>query len=250
MPRRRVTKLEGDLLRARSRSATARAHFRLAVFHDNNSREGEAIPHSPAPGPATDRFCEKRYGGARGSDGSRGVIQRILVTGNAGSGKTTLVAEIGRAMSLPVFGLDQVVWRAGWTRTPKAERDSSLRALAERPRWAIDGVSSILESAADLVIFLDVSPALCTWRCARRNIRYLFRSRPGLPENCPEWRIAPTLLGIIWRFDRDVRPGILRRARSTRIGQQYWHVADNADRLNVLERLLAVNAEIARAAGA
>jgi adenylate kinase family enzyme len=159
--------------------------------------------------------------------------QRILVTGNAGSGKTTLAAEIGRAFSLPVFCLDQVVWRAGWKPTPKAERERLLRELADQPRWVLDGVSSVLAAAADLVILLDVSPVVCTWRCARRNLRYLLSSRPGLPENCPEWKIVPTLLRIIWRFDREERLGILQRARSARSWQLYWHVAGNAGRLRL-----------------
>ncbi|MGH8227132.1 MAG: tetratricopeptide repeat protein [Steroidobacteraceae bacterium] len=33
---------------AASRSASALAHFELAVFHDNNDREAEAIPHYAA----------------------------------------------------------------------------------------------------------------------------------------------------------------------------------------------------------
>lgn len=113
-----------------------------------------------------------------------------------------------------------------------------LRELADQPRWAIDGVSSILEAAADLVIFLDVPPVACTWRCARRNLPYLWRSRPGLPENCPEWKIVPMLLRIIWRFDRDVRPGILKRARRVHSGQAYWHITGGADGHKTLKRLV------------
>jgi Tetratrico peptide repeat len=45
MIRRRLSELEQGLLDARSRSAKALAHSRLAVFHDNNGREAEAIPH-------------------------------------------------------------------------------------------------------------------------------------------------------------------------------------------------------------
>jgi len=43
MRRRRISELEQALLDAPSRSAKALAHFRLAVFHDNNGREIEAI---------------------------------------------------------------------------------------------------------------------------------------------------------------------------------------------------------------
>jgi uncharacterized protein HemY len=37
--------LEASVSTARGRSAKARAHYALGLFHDNNSREGEAIPH-------------------------------------------------------------------------------------------------------------------------------------------------------------------------------------------------------------
>ena len=36
------------------------------------------------------------------------------------------------------------------------------------------------------------------------------QSRPGLPENCPEWRIAPTLGMIIMNFPDTARPIILQ----------------------------------------
>ena len=50
---------------------------------------------------------------------------KILVTGNAGSGKTTLAGELDIALSLPVFGLDQIVWRQDWQKTPVCEQDRS-----------------------------------------------------------------------------------------------------------------------------
>jgi hypothetical protein len=45
MPRRHAEVLKLAVLRARSTSARARAHYHLAVFHDRNSREADAIPH-------------------------------------------------------------------------------------------------------------------------------------------------------------------------------------------------------------
>jgi tetratricopeptide (TPR) repeat protein len=43
--RRSRRRLEADLASARSDADRARAHYALALFHDNNSREAEAIPH-------------------------------------------------------------------------------------------------------------------------------------------------------------------------------------------------------------
>ncbi|MFI4980413.1 MAG: AAA family ATPase [Nevskiales bacterium] len=151
------------------------------------------------------------------------------MTGNAGSGKSTLARELGAALRLPVHGLDRVVWQPGWRPTPLTQRDAMLRELAAGTGWVIDGVSRIIETQADLVVFLDVKPALCTWRCARRNWRYLFHSRPGLPENCPEILIIPQLLKIIWRFDRDVRPNILDRAAKAPPGRTYLRLQTSGE---------------------
>lgn len=43
--RRSRSRLEEAVSRASSRRELAAAHYELALFHDNNSREAEAIPH-------------------------------------------------------------------------------------------------------------------------------------------------------------------------------------------------------------
>ncbi|MBL6750876.1 MAG: hypothetical protein ISP90_10160 [Nevskia sp.] len=163
--------------------------------------------------------------------------RRILVTGNAGSGKSTLAGEIGRILALPVYGLDQIVWRPGWRSAPAQERDTALHELAAADAWVIDGVSRVVESNADLVVFLDLPPAACTLRCAKRNWRYLFRSRPGLPPDCPELLIVPKLLSIIWRFDKDVRPKLLERAARPLAGQAYRCLKTSRDIAELLAEL-------------
>lgn len=163
--------------------------------------------------------------------------QKILITGNAGSGKTTLANQLARKTGLPVFGLDTIVWGPGWTKPPREEINTQINALTARPTWIIDGVSSIAERAADTVVFLDRSPAACTWNCAKRNWRYLFRPRPGMPENCPEALIIPRLLEIIWRFNANVRPGILERMAETAPNQKYTCVSNTGGRQKVMSLL-------------
>lgn len=125
---------------------------------------------------------------------------RIHVTGNAGAGKTTLARKLGAELSLPVIHLDQVVWAPGWKKVPPRAQQEALIRITRPDLWIIEGVSDIARKQADIVIFLDTPRHVCIWRCAKRNVRYLFKSRPELPVNCPEWRIWPKLLNIIWRF--------------------------------------------------
>jgi adenylate kinase family enzyme len=136
-------------------------------------------------------------------------MPRIHVTGNAGSGKTSLAAALGDALELPVFGLDNIVWGPGWEKIPASIRGPKERALVSKQHWIIEGVSPIVREAADTIIFLDVGRPTCFFRCLKRNWRYLFKSRPGLPENCPEILIIPKLIKIVWRFPRRMRPTIL-----------------------------------------
>jgi len=133
---------------------------------------------------------------------------RIHVTGNAGSGKSTLAKNIGDILGINVYGLDKVVWQAGWKKTPINEQRRIQEELVSRPQWIIEGVSSIARQAADCIILLDFPRGVCYMRCAKRNWRYLFSSRPGLPDNCPEINIVATLVKIIWCFPDIVKPAI------------------------------------------
>jgi len=134
---------------------------------------------------------------------------RIHITGNAGSGKSTFAKNIGDILGLQVYGLDKIVWKEGWEKTSLYERKSLEEEIAEKPQWIIEGVSSIARQAADITIFLDFPRNVCYLRCVKRNWRYLFNSRPGLPDNCPEIKIIPTLVKIIWQFPYMSKPIII-----------------------------------------
>jgi adenylate kinase family enzyme len=138
-----------------------------------------------------------------------GKYMRIHITGNAGSGKSTFAKNIGDILGLHVYGLDKIVWKEGWEKTPLHERKSLEEEISEKPQWIIEGVSSIARQAADITIFLDFPRSVCYLRCVKRNWRYLFSSRPGLPDNCPEIKIIPTLAKIIWQFPYMAKPIII-----------------------------------------
>lgn len=154
-------------------------------------------------------------------------MKRVLVTGNAGSGKSTLGKSLATSLDLPYFGMDQIVWKENWQKTPEEEERQKVAELIAQEVWLVDGVSHEVMAAADTIVFLDMPRRVCFWRAAKRNSRYLFTSRPGLPANCPEVLIIPRLVKIIWRFPKRVRPKIL--AEKGRRGDDFIHIRSKAD---------------------
>ena len=164
-------------------------------------------------------------------------MKRILVTGNAGSGKSTFAKQIATEKDLNFYSLDKIVWKEHWQQTPKDEQKRMIAELIKKDSWVIDGVDYDILEAADLVIFLDIPRRVCFYRAVKRNIPCFFSSRPELPANCPEILIIPTLVKIIWRFPRRVRPKILanKERRST---DSFIHITNSSELEAVRKSLL------------
>jgi adenylate kinase family enzyme len=117
-------------------------------------------------------------------------MRRVLVIGPCGSGKSTLARELAPRMGLPLVHMDQLGWQAGWIETEKAELNALLAEAVAQDEWLIEGnYGSTLAprlARADTVIYLDFPIRLCLWRLARRIIGNRGRSRPDMPEGCPE----------------------------------------------------------------
>ena len=162
---------------------------------------------------------------------------KILITGNAGSGKSTLARKIADEQGLPYFGLDQIIWKPKWVKSSNCEVATKISSLISRDHWVIDGVSAQVMTAADVIVFLDVPRRISFWRVAKRNYRYLFKSRPGLPEKCPEILIIPKLTRIIWRFPKRVRPNILAEREKREVA--FRHVKSGKDMVKCRDLLLS-----------
>jgi adenylate kinase family enzyme len=117
-------------------------------------------------------------------------MQRVLVIGSPGAGKSTIAAELARRTGLPLVHLDQHYWRSGWVETPKPEWQTKVAELIAGERWIIDGnYSGTLElrlTRADTVIDVELPTRLCVLRLLRRIARAHGRTRADMAEGCPE----------------------------------------------------------------
>lgn len=74
---------------------------------------------------------------------------RILIYGNAGSGKTTLARRLSEQFSLPRLPLDQIAWGAEGVRQPPEDSLAALKAFIDANEgWVIEGCYGDLVEAA------------------------------------------------------------------------------------------------------
>jgi adenylate kinase family enzyme len=141
-------------------------------------------------------------------------MERVLVIGSPGAGKSTLAAEIARLSGLPLVHLDKEYWRAGWIEPDRREWAAHVQSIAARERWVMDGnyggtlVPRL--ARADTVVWLDFPVWLCLWRIVRRALRYRGRVRPDMAEGCPE-QMGWEFFSYTARFPRDGRRRIVEK---------------------------------------
>jgi adenylate kinase family enzyme len=137
-------------------------------------------------------------------------MERVVIIGCAGTGKSTLARRLGARTGLPVVHLDALFWEPGWRESdPTAFRQRVIEALVGG-RWITDGIYNsktfdLRLPQADLIIWIDQPLGLRLWRVIWRAVRYRGQTRPDLAPDCPE-RIDLEFLKYIWNFDRKNRP--------------------------------------------
>ncbi|KZL20598.1 topology modulation protein [Pseudovibrio axinellae] len=118
-------------------------------------------------------------------------MQRVMVVGCPGLGKSTLARELAAATGLPLVHLDFHYWQAGWVPTDKSVWAEKVKELAADPCWIIDGnYGGTLEyrvARADTVILLDFPTHICFFRALRRMLMGFTKKREGeFVDGCEE----------------------------------------------------------------
>ena len=135
-------------------------------------------------------------------------MERIVIIGCGGAGKSTLARQLGEKLDIPVVHLDKLFWRPGWVQVSKDEFDKLHREALAREKWIMDGnfdrTMAERITRSDTVIYLDFSRFACLMGVLKRVFTTYGKVRPDMGEGCPE-RIDWDFLKWVWDFNKNKR---------------------------------------------
>ncbi|MCP4323325.1 MAG: DNA topology modulation protein [Alteromonadales bacterium] len=142
-------------------------------------------------------------------------MKKVAIIGSGGSGKSTFSILLGKELDLPVYHLDKLYWKPGWSKTPNDQWSEIQKSLCKNDSWIIDGnYKSTLDirlEACDTVIFLDVNRFKCIYRAIKRTLTS--NTRPDMAEGCEE-RFDMEFIKFLWDYPNKTRPIVMDKITS------------------------------------
>ena len=136
-------------------------------------------------------------------------MEKVIVIGCPGSGKSVFSAALSQKTGLPLCHLDMLYWNPDRTTVPREVFDDRLKSILDNDKWIIDGnygrTMEIRMMAADTVFFLDYPTEVCIEGIYERR----GKARPDIPWIEPEDEVDEEFLRSVKEYRDKSRPKVI-----------------------------------------
>jgi adenylate kinase family enzyme len=160
-------------------------------------------------------------------------MQRVLVMGSSGSGKSTFARRLSEMTGIPFVSLDALYWKPGWIASDNAEFGQRVAEIARRPQWVMDGnftrsgAGELRRHCSDTVIWFDLPRRSCMFGIMKRIASSHGQVRAEMAEGCPE-KFDLEFFRYVWTYRRQQRPKLLSYFEGLRADQSLVCFTDRA----------------------
>ena len=161
-------------------------------------------------------------------------MERIVVVGCSGSGKTTVARALGDILGYPVLELDAVHHLPGWKERPDEEFRQELEDFVTAHRcWIVDGnynshgAADVAWPRADTFVWLDMPRRVVMRSVIGRTLRRVITREELWHGNTEPWTnlysLDPYKNIIVWSWTRFAK---YRQRYETSLTDGSWDHAD------------------------
>ena len=166
---------------------------------------------------------------------------KIVIIGNAGSGKSTFAQHVQKISDLPLYHLDQYFWQPGWKEPDRAVFEKIHNELCDQDAWIIEGMATRFLAyriaQADVVVFLDTPTRICLYRVLKRAYTYWGKQHFAAAKDCPERLPNYTFLTFIMQFNRQRRPIIMQLLEQYKTSKIIYVAKHAYDQQKILQEI-------------
>ena len=173
-------------------------------------------------------------------------MNRIMVIGCCGAGKSTFSKKLHSIAKLPLIHLDQYYWKPDWVATEPPVWEETVRQLAQQQQWIIDGnyggTMDIRISRADTIIWLDMPRWKCLYRVIKRALGSDEKVRSDMAEGCRK-RLDWSFIQYVSRFHRVQRPEMREKIKEVGEKKTVYHLTSQREMDNFLASYMLSNTQ-------
>ncbi|UZD91928.1 AAA family ATPase [Cognatishimia activa] len=167
-------------------------------------------------------------------------MKRVMIIGQPGSGKSTLARALGERTGLPVYHIDMIHWMSGWQERSLEEKTRLCLEVHAKDAWIFEGGHSTTWpdrlTRCDTLIWLDVPLGKRFRRVIWRTMSDYGKTRPDLPEGCPE-QFSFEFMKWIWDTRKSARHGCQKFYELAKAQKTALHLITDQDVSELLSNL-------------
>ena len=152
-------------------------------------------------------------------------MQKVLVIGCCGAGKSTFSKKLQSILNVELIHLDQYYHKPNWEEPKKEEWERIVNNLIKKPSWIMDGTYieslDIRIEKCDTLIYLDYSILKCIFRVVKRVFTDYGKKRSDMAPGCKE-EFDLEFLKYVLTFNFKNRNNILKRLKGLNENKQLY----------------------------